>query len=76
MPYGRPQLAGNRLDKDFKVLEVIVVAQGAFNGGVYKVLQRRIGRICLEKRFKAKCIIIGIARKEILLLRNLRHRNI
>ena len=76
MPYGRPPPAGNRLNKDFKVLEAIVVTEGAFNGGVFKVLQRRTGRVCLEKRFKAEHITMGIARKETLFLHNLLHRNI
>ena len=76
MPYGRPQPAGAPLDKEFKVLKAIVITQGDFNGGIFKVLQRSTGRICLEKRFQAQHVVQGIARKEMLILRSLRHRNV
>jgi serine/threonine protein kinase len=75
MPFGRPQPSHHSLHDEFEVLKPLVVTQGNFNAGVYKVRSRQ-GRICVEKRFKETDILDGRAANEINLLLACKHPNI
>ena len=76
MPFGRPSIANKALDGEFKVLEKLDVTQGDFNGGIYKVRIHSTREVCIEKRFKPEHIEVGLALKEINILRALNHPNI
>jgi len=76
MPFGRPHPAEHNLDHEFEILKPLVVNEGNFNTGIYKVRCLHNGKICVEKRFKKRDIFDERAHNEVRLVRACKHRNI
>ncbi|MCJ1245253.1 hypothetical protein MMC30_002456 [Trapelia coarctata] len=76
MPFGRPRPTDHNLDHEFEIIKPLVVNEGNFNAGIYKVRCIHNGQICVEKRFKERDIRDDRALNEVRLVRACQHRNI
>ena len=76
MPFGRPSICPDSLEKDYEPASTSIASGGNYNAGVFIVRRRLDGKKFVQKRMKPKDIIEGSAEFEMFIHRGLKHRNI